>query len=230
MGLHSDAAAANLPQLPSELEPKRSVLNLTVFAFFLLQYGCTKDPQSLTIPLSSDQAIIAGIKEPFLTLKYLGFIALAGPYALSVSRRRFDPLGFCVLAFLACLLAFYLGPEPFPLLLPILTFAVALSVIAMLALQWTGNRFVRWSTALILGSGLIQGYEVSSQIPQGSFSSHAAFALSFSLIMGVIAYGIGIPAAKMQAQNPDDYESLENLVTAIVSGIALVYLVWAFKA
>lgn len=190
----------------------------------LLLSGCAKDPALLNAPLGLQQAIIAGLKEPFFTLKYLGFIALIAPYALIVSRRRLDPLIYCALLLGGSTLAFYGGP------LPGLAFAVALTVIFALVLQWTGSRFQRVSAPFIFLSGILHGYDLGSSIYRSDLLIHSVYAFSFALIMGVLAYGIGSFCERLAASSGEGYDSYENLVGAIVSGIALVYLVWSLRA
>lgn len=189
----------------------------------LTQFGCAKDPTFYVTPLTADQAFLWGLKEPFMTLKYLGFITLTAPFALTVSHRRWDPLWFCLLAFVSFFPAYYAGP------LPGVALGVALTLVFALILQWTGTRYLRWSTPLMLVAGCLHGYDLGSSLPRSSLSVHGVYALSFSLMMGVLAYGIGLFCQRLLAKSSDDYDSYENLVSAIVSGITLVYLVWAIK-
>ncbi|MFY7929060.1 MAG: HupE/UreJ family protein, partial [Oligoflexus sp.] len=165
---------------------------------------------------------LSGLAHPVIGMDHLSFILLTGLITFTITRRYLDPLLFLGLSLMGSLLQVYVGS------LPGVEMIVALSVLVMLLMLWMHAKLARWSTPIMVVAGLFHGYAYGSAVVGTMIQPLVAYLIGFSLIQALLLYSFGQICAYLAQKSPSSLETVENIVSAVGSGVALVYIVRAF--
>jgi urease accessory protein len=174
------------------------------------------------MPETFAEGFLSGLAHPVVGMDHLSFILLTGLMTFTITRRYYDPLLFLGLSLLGSLLQVYVGSVPG------VEMVVACSVLVMLFMLWMHAKLARWSTPIMVVAGLFHGYAYGTAVVGTMVQPLMAYLLGFTVIQGILLYSFGQLSAYLAQKSPSGLDTLENILSAVGSGVALVYIIRAF--
>jgi hypothetical protein len=169
------------------------------------------------------EGVIQGLRESLLDMQHLVFCLLAGLVLFTLRKRPRDALFYILALFPGYALERY-QPWP-PLLVNVL---VALTLVFALFQEWMYEKLASYTLPFLLLAGFLHGLSFSQDVPGSSAPAFLAYTLTATLVQALVIYGFGVFSRQISLKSPDGFEGLENILSAVGTGVALTYLAWAF--
>jgi hypothetical protein len=169
------------------------------------------------------EGVIQGLRESLLDMQHLVFCLLAGLVLFTLRRRPRDAFFYILALFPGYALERY---QPWP---PVfVNVVVALTVVFALFQEWMYEKLASYTIPFMILAGFFHGLSLSQDVPGSTTPAFLAYTLTATLVQGLIIYGFGVISLRISLKSPDGFEGLENILSAVGTGVALAYFVLAF--
>jgi hypothetical protein len=169
------------------------------------------------------EGVVHGLKEPLLDMQHLIFCLLLGLVLFTLRRKPRDAFYYIVALFPGYAL------ERFQALPPVLiNVGVALTVVFVLFQEWIYEKLASYTLPFLGIAGFLHGLSLSRDVAGSPTPAFLAYALTATLVQALLISGFGVFSRHLSLKSPDGFEGLENILTAVGSGVALAYFVLAF--
>lgn len=169
------------------------------------------------------EGVIQGLRESLLDMQHLVFCLLAGLVLFTLRRRPRDAFFYILALFPGYALERY---QPWP---PVLVnVVVALTVAFALFQEWMYEKLASYTVPFMILAGFFHGLSFSQDVPGSTTSAFLAYTLTATLVQALLIYGFGVLSRRISLKSPDGFEGLENILSAVGTGVALAYFVLAF--
>ncbi len=175
------------------------------------------------MPETFGSAFLSGLGHPVIGMDHLVAVLLVGFVSFIVTRRLLDPMLFAMSSLLGVLLHVNFGAFPG------VELAVAITLPALLALSWFSQRFAAHSRKLMVVGGILHGFAYGESILGVGNTQVVAYLLGLAIIQAVLSYSFGAWSKALADKSPKAFANFENIVSAVASGTALVFIVASLR-
>jgi hypothetical protein len=169
------------------------------------------------------EGVIQGLRESLLDMQHLVFCLVAGLVIVTLRRKPRDIWFYILALFPGYALQRY---QPVPVF--VINIVVALTLVFALLQEWIYEKMASYTLPFLVVAGFFHGLSLSQDVMGSTPSAFLAFTLTATLIQALVLYGFGIFSQRISLKSPDGFEGLENILSAVGTGVALAYFVWAF--
>jgi hypothetical protein len=164
-----------------------------------------------------------GLLEPILGMNHLLFCLTAGLVLVTLRKKPAD-----IFLYLLALIPGYVLERNFPMPSVLVNALVALTVAFSLLLHWMYEKLAGYTRPLLVIAGVFHGLSLTKAATAISSDGIIAYAVSATVIQGLVMYGFGVFCHRLSIKAPDGYETVVNLLSATGAGVALAYFFLAF--
>ena len=175
------------------------------------------------MPETFGSAFLGGLGHPVIGMDHLVAVLLVGFLSFVVTRRLMEPALFVLASLAGCLARVWFGG------LPGIECAIALTLPVMLFMMWFHRGLAARSGLVMLIGGSLHGYAYGDAIVGVGSSQLFAYLLGLTLVQAFLAYGFGALSGLLAEKSPKGFATLENMLSAVASGTALVFLVTSLR-
>ncbi|HYX32166.1 MAG TPA: hypothetical protein VE954_03570 [Oligoflexus sp.] len=172
---------------------------------------------------TATQGVGEALTETLFDMQHLVFCLLVGLVLFTLRRKPRDAWYYILALFPGYALERLYPLQPF-----VVNVVVALTVVFALLLEWIYEKLAAYTIPILLLSGFFHGLSLSQAVSGSATPAFLAYALTATLVQALLMNGFGRLCSRIAMKSPDAFEGLDNILSAVGTGVALAYFFWAF--